>query len=346
MDDLPGYRIEPYVETFTATAAGRIPRLRTSPTAFDRLGICRARLGLDRNHYTVNPGLYAVGKPCAESAVIVTANYKLTFDTVRFALAGRDAWLLVVDTRGINVWCAGGKGTFSAAGIAEQVKKTGLDRVVSHRRLILPQLGANGVRARDLRKACGFEAVFGPVRAEDLPRYLDHGIDEPMREVTFSLKERAAVIPVELVLGWKIILSSFLVAAVLSLIGPDFSVQAVWQRWILAASATGLGLAAGAVFFPLLLPALRTRLFSLGGAGLGLALAVLLPAIFPEQSGIQVLGAGLWTVVMSSWLGLNFTGSTPYTSPSGVEKEMRKAIPLLAGSTILAAILFVTGNFT
>ena len=345
MDDLPGYHIEHYVEAFTPTAAGRIPRLRTSPTTLDRLGTCRARLGLDRNHYTVNPGLYAVGAPGPDSPVIVTANYKLTFDTVRFALAGRDVWLLVVDTRGINVWCAGGKGTFSAAGISEQVKRTGLERVVSHRRLILPQLGANGVRARDLRKACGFEAVFGPVRAEDMPRYLDHGIDEAMRTVTFTLRERAEVIPVELVLGWKIILASFLVAAVLSLIGPDFSLQAIGQRWLLAASATGLGLAAGAVFFPLLLPALRTRLFSLGGAGLGLTLAVLLPAIFPEQSDVGVLGAGLWTVVMASWLGLNFTGSTPYTSPSGVEKEMRKAIPLQAAGTLLAAILFVTGNF-
>lgn len=72
---------------------------------------------------------------------------------------------------------------------------------------------------------------------------------------------------------------------------------------------------------------------------------MLLPAIFPEQSTVRVLGAGLWTVVMASWLGLNFTGSTPYTSPSGVEKEMRKAIPLLAAGTVLAAILFVTGNF-
>ena len=345
MDDLPGYRIEPYVDTFMPTAAERVPRVRTSPTARDRLGTCRARLGLDRNNYTVNPGLYAIGQPGPEAPVVVTANYKLTFDTVRFALAGRDLWLLVADTRGINIWCAGGKGTFSAAGISEQVRKTGLERIVSHRRLILPQLGANGVRARDLRKACGFEAVFGPIRAEDLPRYLDRGVDEAMREVTFSLKERAAVIPVELVLGWKLILASFLVAAVLSLIGPDFSVHAVWQRWILAASATGLGLAAGAVFFPLLLPALRTRLFSLGGAGLGLALAVLLPAIFPQPSWAAVTGAGLWTMSLASWLALNFTGSTPYTSPSGVEKEMRKAIPILAGSTILSVILFVTGNF-
>lgn len=345
MDDLAGYRIEPYVDGFLPTAAGRIPRVRTSPTAWDRLGTCRARLGLDRNHYTVNPGLYAIGQPGPEAPVVVTANYKLTFDTVRFALTGRDLWLLVTDTRGINVWCAGGKGTFSTAGISEQVRKTGLERVVSHRHLILPQLGANGVRARDLLKACGFEAVFGPVRAEDLPRYLDRGEDEAMREVTFSLKERAEVIPVELVLGWKIILASFLVAAVLSLIGPDFSVQAIRQRWILAACATGFGLAAGAIFFPLLLPVLRTRLFSLGGAGLGLALAVLLPAIFPQLSWAAVTGAGLWTMSLASWLALNFTGSTPYTSPSGVEKEMRKAIPVLAGGTLLAAILFVTGNF-
>ena len=342
---MAGYRIEPYVENFLATAQGRIPRVRTTPTGWDRLGTCRARLGLDRNNYTVNPGLYAIGQPGPQSQVVVTANYKLTFDTVRFAVNGRDLWLLVTDTRGINIWCAGGKGTFSAAGIAEQVRKTGLEHVVSHRRLILPQLGANGVRARDLRRACGFEAVFGPVNAKDLPRYLEHGEDEAMREVTFTLKERAAVIPVELVLGWKLILAAFAVAAVLSLIGPKFSLDAIRQRWILAATATGFGLAAGAILFPLLLPALRTRLFSLGGAGLGLALAVLLPAIFPQLSWVATAGAGLWAMSLASWLALNFTGSTPYTSPSGVEKEMRKAIPVLAIGTVLAAILFVTGNF-
>lgn len=345
MDDLAGYRIEPYVDGFLPAAHARVPRVRTRPTRLDRLGTCRARLGLDRNNYTVNPGLYAIGSPGPEAPVIVTANYKLTFDTVRFALAGRNLWLLVADTRGINIWCAGGKGTFSAGGIAEQVRKTGLERIVSHRRLILPQLGANGVRARDLRKACGFEAVFGPVRAGDLPRYLDNGIDEAMRAVTFSLRERAEVIPVELVLGWKLILTAALVTAVLSLIGPEFSLNTILQRWALAATATGFGLAAGAILFPLLLPALRTRLFSLGGAGLGLALAVLTPAIFPEHSWVATTGAGLWTVSLASWLALNFTGSTPYTSPSGVEKEMRKAIPILAGSTVLAAILFVTANF-
>ena len=344
MDDLPGYRIEHYVEAFMPTASGRIPRLRTSPTAWDRLGTCRARLGLDRNNYTVNPGLYAIGQPGPEAPVVVTANYKLTFDTVRFALAGRDIWLLVTDTRGINIWCAGGKGTFSAAGISEQVRKTGLAQVVSHRRLILPQLGANGVRARDLRKACGFEAVFGPVRAEDLPRYLDRGEDEAMRAVTFSLRERAEVIPVELVLARKLLLTSLVVAGVLSCIGPELSAQDVWARWTPAATATIIGLLCGVVLFPLLLP-FMPQVFSLGGAGLGVCGALSLPFLFPHTSWASLAGAGLWTVALCSWLALEFTGSTPYTSPSGVEKEMRKAIPILAGSTVLGVTLFVAGNF-
>jgi hypothetical protein len=345
VDDLPGYRMEPYVAGFLATPARRVPKVRTRPDAWDRLGTCRARLGLDRNNYTVNPGLYAVGDPGPDSPVVVTANYKLTFDTVRFALDGRDLWLLLADTRGINVWCAGGKGTFSAPGIAEQVVKSGLERIVSHRRLILPQLGAVGVRARDLRKACGFEAVFGPVRAEDLPRYLDGGLDEAMREVTFSLRERAEVIPVEIVLGWKPLLAALAVAAVLSLPGHELAIAAVRDRWLVAAAASLAGLFCGAVLFPLLLPRLP-RAFSLGGAALGLAGALALPLLFRHVPWPTLAGAGLWTVVVASWLGLNFTGSTPYTSPSGVEKEMRRAIPALAGGTLLAAVLFVAGNFS
>ncbi|SDB24809.1 CO dehydrogenase/acetyl-CoA synthase delta subunit [Desulfonatronum thiosulfatophilum] len=134
------------MDGFIPTPSGRVPRVRSSPTFRDRLGDCRARLGLCRNTYTVNPGLYAVGTPTPDTPVVVTANYKLTFDTVRQALSGRDAWLLVVDTRGINVWCAGGKGSFCAEAVTLQVRKAGLDHVVSHRRLILPQLAANGVR--------------------------------------------------------------------------------------------------------------------------------------------------------------------------------------------------------
>lgn len=332
------------MDGFIATPSGRVPRVKAHPTLWDRLGDCRARLGLDRNNYTVNPGLYAVGAPSSDAPVVVTANYKLTFDTVRFALHGRNTWVLVTDTRGINVWCAGGKGSFNAEAVALQVRKTGLDRVVSHRRLILPQLAANGVRLRDVHKATGFEVALGPIRAEDLPRFLDQGPDEAMREVTFTFMERLAVVPVELVLGWKMVLAVLAAAAVLSLIGTEFAPGAVFQRWILAATATLFGLLTGAVAFPLLLPRLPTRLFSLAGAGVAVIPALTLPLLFPSPAWPALVGAGLWTMTLSAWTALNFTGSTPYTSPSGVEKEMRAAIPILAGSTVLSVICFIWGN--
>jgi hypothetical protein len=42
---------------------------------------------------------------------------------------------------------------------------------------------------------------------------------------------------------------------------------------------------------------------------------------------------------------MNFTGSTPYTSPSGVEKEMRKAIPLQALAALIAVAAWVGAGF-
>lgn len=239
---------------FLTTATGRIPQVRTTLTWRDRLGTCRARLGLDRNRYTVNPGLYAVGTPDASAPVIVTANYKLTFDAVRTALVGQNLWLLVADTRGINVWCAGGKELFSARTIIDQIRKTGLHKVITHKRLILPQLGANGVNAREIRKATGFEAEFGPVRAQDIDRYLKFGADEAMREVTFTLRERAEVIPVELMFGGRPVLWAFAAALLLSLIGPELSIPAIWTRWLPAAMATLLGVLGGTVLFPCFCP--------------------------------------------------------------------------------------------
>ena len=96
--------------------AAPVRQASTRLTWRDRLGALRVRLGIARHAYSVEPGLYQVGAPSAESPVLVTANYKLTFDTVRAAIVGLDVWLLVLDTKGINVWCAAGKGTFGTRG--------------------------------------------------------------------------------------------------------------------------------------------------------------------------------------------------------------------------------------
>ena len=56
-------------------------------------------------NYSVPPGLRD-REPTGDSDVFVTANYKLTFDILRRELKGLHAWVLVLDTKSINVWCA------------------------------------------------------------------------------------------------------------------------------------------------------------------------------------------------------------------------------------------------
>ena len=315
----------------------------------DRLGTAGARLGVIRRRYRVAPGLYAVGSPGPDSPVLVTANYKLSFDSLRFSVSGIDAWLLVADTRGINVWCAAGKGTFSAGEVSDLVRRSRLAEVVSHRRLVLPQLAAPGVTAREVTRDCGFSVRFGPVRATDLPAWLerDGQGDEAMREVTFTLAERAVLIPVELYLLARPLVGLVVLALVLSGIGPGvFSLTAAVQRGALLLGATGLGILAGAVLVPLLLPWLPARQFWLKGVYTGLAVAALArPLVATGVSGVEQAALTLWAVAVSSYLAMNFTGSTPFTSLSGVEREMRRGLPVQLLAVGAAAVLWVVAPF-
>jgi CO dehydrogenase/acetyl-CoA synthase gamma subunit (corrinoid Fe-S protein) len=93
--------------------SGGVSAISTSLSLKDILGAWKIRWGIGRDNCKVDPGLYAIGKPDSTSPVLVSANYKLTFDTVRKNLNAFDCWLLILDTKGVNVWCAAGKGTFS-----------------------------------------------------------------------------------------------------------------------------------------------------------------------------------------------------------------------------------------
>ena len=191
----PGFKLCEFVDTFLDTPVGQVPSVKNSLAFIDHLGTIRTRLGISRDQYKVAPGLYATGKPNADSPVLVTANYKLSFDALRKELSLVDAWILVLDTRGINVWCAAGKKTFGTDEIIHQVKRVNLDKVVSHRKLILPQLGAPGVAAHHVKKGCGFKVIWGPIRAEDLREFLasQNKADSQMRKLTFSIFERACL---------------------------------------------------------------------------------------------------------------------------------------------------------
>jgi len=136
-----------YIIGDSTIAGSTVIRISTDISLADYLGAVMVRWGINRNNYRVNPGLYSAGSPGAESDVFVTANYKLSFDTLRKNLAGINCWVLVLDTKGINVWCAAGKGTFGTEELVRRIHNVALDKFVNHKRIILPQLGAAGIAA-------------------------------------------------------------------------------------------------------------------------------------------------------------------------------------------------------
>lgn len=347
----PGYTLCPFVNDFVTTPAGPVPRIKTDLGHLDHMGTLRVRLGVGRNDYTVSPGLYAVGDPQPHDPVLVAANYKLSFDHLRRHLAKVSAWILVLDTRGINVWCAAGKGTFGTREIVRRVNITQINRVVNHCKLILPQLGAPGVSARQVKKECGFEVVWGPVRAVDLPLFLDANqkAETSMRRVTFSLKERLVLVPVELWLIRKPLLWSLLAIFLLSGLGRHiFSFSDAWERGLFAAAACLTGIIAGAVVVPVLLPWIPGRAFALKGVLAGAILGAAVVWISRANGQITLWPASalvLLAVAVSSYLAMNFTGTTPFTSPSGVEKEMRRFIPIQLTALVAAAGLWVASAF-
>ena len=335
------------------TPAGPIPQVQARLTAADRRGNMRVRWSWGRMSYAVVPGLYALGTPDADSPVLVSANYKLSFDRLREALPGHDAWILVLDTKGINVWCAAGKGTFGTQELIERVRASGLTEIVSHRRLILPQLGAPGVAAHTVRKESGFRVTWGPVRADDIVAFLDGGgrATPEMRRVRFPIEDRAAVIPVELVMGAKPVALLALAFVLLSGVGASGGyVAGALRSGSLALAALASGVIAGAVLSPLLLPWIPGRAFALKGALAGIVTALGLLGIWvglPQAlgEGLEVAAWLLMVPAVASYLAMNFTGASTYTSLSGVRREMRVAVPLQIASSVLGAGLWIGARF-
>lgn len=344
-----GYAICPFVDGFIPAPTGLIPRVKTRLSLADRLGTLRVRMNISRNDYTVAPGLYALGNPDPHAPILVTANFKLTFDQIRQELQGIDAYLLVLDTRGINVWCAAGKGTFGTDELVNRVRQAGLADLVAHSKLIVPQLGATGVSARQVKKQTGFSVIWGPVHCRDLRRFIESGCesDETMRQVTFDFWERIVLIPVEVAIAAKPFALLCLAAVILSGIGPHlFSFSDAFQRgWAAVIILVG-GLFAGAALTPALLDRLPGTMFSIKGVVAGLSVSAPLSLIFGRFTGLSGMAAlTLAATAISSYLAMNFTGTTPFTSPSGVEKEMKTFIPVQAAMMVLSIILWLISAY-
>ena len=350
LNALPASRkdVPPSVVGEVMTPAGPVPTVSSVLSPSDRLGIWKVRWGIGRMKYAVSPGLYSLGEPDAGSEVLVTANYRMTFDLLRRSLQGVNVWILVLDTNGINVWCAAGKGAFGTDELVLRVNLSNVEAVVDHRRLILPQLGAPGVAAHKVRERTGFRVFYGPVEMKDIPAYLENGrrATPAMRRKEFPLTERAALIPLELVPASRWVATLTLVFAFLGGImgsGP-FTLNAA-SYGMRSFAFLVLGTFAGAVLTPILLPWVPGRAFALKGAITGAAAALLLLAS-GYLSGLHGLAWFLIITTISSFLAMNFTGSSTYTSLSGVKKEMRYAVPAQIGFSVVAIALWISAFFT
>lgn len=326
--------------------SSNVPRVSTQLNFIDLIGSARVRLGIERKKYKVDPGLYAVGIPGLTSDVFVTANYKLSFDHLRKSLSGINGWILVLDTQGVNVWCAAGKGIFSTTELVSKIKETELDKIVSHRRIILPQLSATGVAAHKIKEQTGFNVHYGPVRADDIKKFLEDGYraDPAMRRVTFNFKDRLKLIPNDFFQAKWYLLGALAVVMSISCINEgvssfkDFlnvSTNSIFN--ILLAYFSGI------VITPALLPYFPARFFSVKGFLAGAIMFILLFILnLTGDNILEVISWFLLITALSSFIAMNFTGSSTYTSLSGVKKEMKVSIPVQIGLAFVGIALQIT----
>ena len=189
----------------------------------------------------VEPGLRIIGTPDRTAPVIVTANFHLTVRRVEKALADQDGYLLVVPTKGINVWCASAGGEMNTHSIIAALKTSGIGERVDHRVLVLPQFSAPGIDMKLLKKRTGWIGKWGPAYAYDLPSFLDNGCTKTPQQclAKFPLSFR-----MEMLLSMNV--SVWLVLAAVAL--------AIHPAWALITSAffwgAGLILYAGYPYLP------------------------------------------------------------------------------------------------
>jgi NAD-dependent dihydropyrimidine dehydrogenase PreA subunit len=157
-------------------------------------------------------GLMKIGNPGRDAPVLVTGNYTETVRRLNKALKGENVWLLVANSKGINVWCAAGGGHLTHHDVISAIVTSGAEAKIDNHTLVLPQLGATGIERQKITKATGWTTIWGPARLEDLPSFLHQGQRATPRQrfMRFPLWER-----LEIAVMWAIpmiIIGTFLFA--------------------------------------------------------------------------------------------------------------------------------------
>jgi acetyl-CoA decarbonylase/synthase complex subunit gamma len=121
----------------------------------------------------VEPKLYEVGAPGANSPLLITTNFSLTFFTVSGEVEGSGvpSWLLVADADGLSVLTSWAAGKFDAEKIAKTVRASGLADKLAHKKLVIPGYVAS-LSGEVEEELPGWQILVGPREAVDIPAYL------------------------------------------------------------------------------------------------------------------------------------------------------------------------------
>ena len=276
--------------------------------------------------FPTKTGVIKIGNPDRNSPVLLTCNFHLTVERVKRALQGMDCYLLVAKSKGINVWCAATGGLFTHHDVISVLKTSGIDELVDHRKVILPQLAATGIEGKIVRERSGWHVIWGPVYAKDIRAFIRNKFkkDVQMRVVRFPFVQR-----MEMAIAW-----AFPISVIAALIILPF-----WRHLILALSALIWGMS---FFIFLAIPLFENRLrasgkrigfivFDFGRGGIQLALwgfFLLLifgyAAAFHETDINFMLRWSFITLVITLLLSMDLMGSTPVFKSSLHEDRLLK----------------------
>jgi len=274
-------------------------------------------------------GLIEIGAPGRDAPVLLTGNFRLTVERVKRSLRGIDAYLLVANSRGVNVWCAATGGLFTNHDVVSVLKTSGVEGRVDHRRVTLPQLAATGIEGPVVRRKTGWTVVWGPVEAAHLPEFLRCGGEIPpaMRKVGFPWPRR-----LEMAVAWAFPIS-LLAVLLLALFWPAAIAPVVAMVW-----GMSLLLFLG---FPLFEPrggdgrqSVGLVFFDFGPRGAPVILWVCFvaglvawEALSGALSWNPLLAWGSCSLVVLAVLGIDLMGSTPQYK-SGLHDDRRLRIVL------------------
>lgn len=235
--------------------------------------------------FPAKTGIAKMGSPNRTSPVLLTCNFQLTVRRVKHALKGIDCYLLVANTKGINVWCAATGGHLNNHSVISVIKTSGIEEKVDHKKIILPQLAAPGVESKVIEKKTSWEVLWGPVDIKDIKEFLENNFDksEKMHKVTFPLIKR-----IEMAIMWAFPLSVFL-----SLIWIPFFIDellALWiQVWVISLITF--------IFYPIFEPMLLLEKRQKKHAFFGWSKVLILIFI----SGFALLGTVIYTIILNSF---------------------------------------------